>query len=333
MNPMDNQRLCQFLQDKPSSCKILVTGDLMLDKYYYGEVTRISAEAPVPITRIHASSEKLGGGANIACSLSVLGSRTEISGFVGNDQHCASMIEKFQQYGIDFSGLIRTERPTTTKVRVMSGSQQMFRMDFEEDGAVAEADAAAFQKYVGDKLNESLDCVIISDHDNGACSEKSCAKIIALCHNHGVPVVVDMSGHNWINYAQADYVVASLKRVNQVLLQPTENEDANIEKAAHYLMRKYRVRNVIVTRSEKGLSLVGEDMAVHIPTKAQELFDVLGATDSITAVFALALAGGLSPKQGAYLANLAASRVVAKVGTYAVTREELQGLLREGTML
>ena len=330
---MDNQMLCQFLEDKPSACKILVTGDIMLDKYYYGEITRISAEAPVPITRVHSSSEKLGGGANIAYSLSVLGCRTGISGFVGRDSHCASMVEKLQHYGIDYSGLIQTERPTTTKVRVMSGNQQMFRLDFEEVGAVPEADSAAFQKYIGEKLNESLDCVIVSDHDNGSCTEKSCAKIIELCHNHGVPVVVDMSGHNWINYAHADYIVANMKRINQVLLQPAENEDAKVEKAAHYLMRKYRVRNVIVTRSEKGLSLVGEDAAVHIPTKAQELFDVLGATDAITAVFSLALAGGLSPEQGAYLANLAASRVVAKVGTYAVTREDLQGLLREGTMI
>lgn len=330
---MDTQRLCQFLENKPLSCKILVVGDLMLDKYYYGEVTRISAEAPVPIARIHSSSEKLGGGANIAYSLSVLGCQTGISGFVGKDQHCASMVEKFQHYGIDYSGLIQMDRPTTTKVRVMSGNQQMFRMDFEETSAVSEGDSAAFQEYIGQKLNESLDCVILSDHDNGACTEKSCAKIVALCHNHGVPVVVDMSGHNWVNYAQADYMVASLKRINQVLLQPAENEDAAIEKAAHYLMRKYRVRNVIVTRSEKGLSLIGENTAAHIQTKAQELFDVLGATDSVTAVFALALAGGLSPKQGAYLANLAAGRVVAKVGTYAVTRQELQGLLREGTML
>jgi D-beta-D-heptose 7-phosphate kinase/D-beta-D-heptose 1-phosphate adenosyltransferase len=329
---MDNQRLCQFLEEKTSSCKVLVVGDIMLDKYYYGEVTRISGEAPVPITRVHSSDEKLGGGANIAYNLSVLGCQTGLSGFVGDDAHCVSMVEKLADHGIDSAGLIRTDRPTTTKVRIMSGNQQMFRLDFEQVGAVAETYAEAFQQYIGGRLNESLDCVVISDHDNGACTEKSCAKIIELCHNHGVPVVVDMSGHNWVNYAQADYVVANMKRVNQVLLQPVENEDAAIEKAAHYLMRKYRVRNVIVTRSEKGLSLVGSDVVKHIPTKAQELFDVLGATDTIAAVFALALAGGLNPREGAYLANLAASRVVARVGTYAVTREELQGLLRAGTM-
>lgn len=169
--------------------------------------------------------------------------------------------------------------------------------------------------------------VIISDHDNGACSDKTCDRIIELCHNHGVPVVVDMSSSNWVNYKHADYVVANMKRINQQLLQPIENEDIMVEKAGHYLMRKFRIKNVIATRSNKGLSLISEEATTHIPTQAQELFDVLGATDAVAAVFALALAGGLKPESGAYLANLAASRVVARLGTYAVTREELKGLL------
>lgn len=330
---MNSQLLCDFLEKKTASCKVLVVGDVMLDKYYYGEVTRISGEAPVPITRVCSSDEKLGGGANIAYNLAVLGCDTGVSGFVGDDAHCVSMVEKLADYGIDSAGLIRTDRPTTTKVRIMSGNQQMFRLDFEQVGAMADEDAASFQRYIAERLNESLDCVVISDHDNGACTEKTCTKIIELCHNHGVPVVVDMSGHNWVNYAHADYVVANMKRVNQALLQPIENQDAKVEKAAHYLMRKYKVRNVIITRSEKGLSLISENVIKHIPTKAQELFDVLGATDAIAAVFALALAGGLSPQEGAYLANLAASRVVAKVGTYAVTKEELKGLLQESSMV
>jgi D-beta-D-heptose 7-phosphate kinase/D-beta-D-heptose 1-phosphate adenosyltransferase len=324
---MDKQALVTFLEHKPDKCKVLVVGDIMLDKYYYGEVTRISGEAPVPITRVQQTSEKLGGGANIAYNLAVLGCQTSISGFVGNDQHCESMVEKFRGCGIDDSGLVYTDRPTTTKVRVVSNNQQMFRLDFEEVRPVEGGDADRFQSNIADKLNESLDCVIISDHDNGACSDKTCAKIIELCHNHGVPVVVDMSSGNWVNYKHADYVVANMKRINQQLLQPIENEDAMVEKAGHYLMRKFRIKNVIATRSNKGMSLISEDLTTHIPTQAQELFDVLGATDAVAAVFAMALAGGLKPVSGAYLANLAASRVVARLGTYAVTRDELKGLL------
>ncbi len=324
---MDAQRLRDFLANKSEQCNVLVVGDIMLDKYYYGEVTRISGEAPVPITRVQSSSEKLGGSANIAYSLAVLGCKVSIAGFVGKDSHCESLVEKFQHYGIDASGLIYTNRPTTTKVRIMSGNQQMFRLDFEAKQAIDLQDMARYEHYIGDKLSESLDCVIISDHANGACTDASCSWIIEKCHNHGVPVVVDMSTSSWVNYRNADYVVANLKRINQQLLQPIENEDAAVEKACHYLMRKFHIKNIIATRSQKGMALVQENETVHIPTKAQELFDVLGATDAVTAVFGMALAGGLPVSLGAYLANLAASRVVARLGTYAVTREELESLL------
>ncbi|MBQ1461530.1 MAG: D-glycero-beta-D-manno-heptose-7-phosphate kinase [Selenomonas sp.] len=324
---MDAQRLRDFLATKPEQCHVLVVGDIMLDKYYYGDVTRISGEAPVPITRVNSSSEKLGGSANIAYSLAVLGCRVSIAGFVGRDSHCESLVERFKNYGIDTDGLIYTERPTTTKVRIMSGNQQMFRLDFEDDRPIALQDMARYEQYIGEKLSESLDCVIISDHANGACTDASCSWIIEKCHNHGVPVVVDMSAATWVNYRKADYVVANLKRINKELLQPAENEDGAVEKACHYLMRKFHVKNVIATRSQQGLSLVRSDETVHIPTEAQELFDVLGATDAVTAVFGLAVAGGLPPALGAYLANLAASRVVTRLGTYAVTREELAELL------
>ena len=326
---MEGQRLRDFLATKPSQCKVLVVGDIMLDKYYYGEVTRISGEAPVPVTRVHSSSEKLGGSANIAYSLAVLGCKVSIAGFVGKDSHCESLVEKFAHYGIDASGLIYTSRPTTTKVRIVSGNQQMFRLDFEANQAVELQDMARFEQYIGEKLSESLDCVIISDHANGACTDASCSWIIEKCHNHGVPVVVDLSAACWVNYRNADYVVANLKRINNALLQPIENEDAAVEKACHYLMRKFHIKNIIATRSQKGMVLVRENETVHIPTTAQELFDVLGATDAVTAVFGMALAGGLPPALGAYMANLAASRVVTRLGTYAVTREELESMLTQ----
>ena len=149
---MDKQRLRDFLAEKTGQCKILVVGDIMLDKYYYGEVTRISGEAPVPITRVESSSEKLGGGANIAYSLAVLGCKVSIAGFVGKDSHCESLVEKFNHYGIDASGLIYTDRPTTTKVRIMSGNQQMFRLDFEAKQDIELQDMARFEQYIGEKF-------------------------------------------------------------------------------------------------------------------------------------------------------------------------------------
>lgn len=325
---MDREQLYDFVAQRTSRCKILVVGDVMLDKYYYGEVTRISPEAPVPITHVLSEKETLGGAANVAHNLALLGCETSITGFVGDDYHCQSLLDKFTARGIDYHGLITTDRPTTTKLRVIGGHQQMMRLDFEESAPITGPYAERFLNYIHQKLNESLDCVIISDYGKGSCTEENCRKIIEACHAHGVPVVVDPKGANWTKYAHADYITPNLKEINQVLLEPIRNEDKAVEKAAHYVMRKFKIRNIIVTRSEEGLSLVRENEIVHIPTKAQEVFDVSGAGDTVIAVFAMGLAGGMSPADSAYIANLAASVVVAKLGTYAVSREELLAVLR-----
>lgn len=324
---MDKETMRTFIANRTGNCKVLVVGDVMLDKYYYGEVTRISPEAPVPIIHVKDTKETLGGAANVAHNLALLGCRTSIAGFVGDDYHCESLLEKFTARGIDYRGLVTTARPTTTKLRVIGDHQQMLRMDFEEARSVEGPEAERLINYIEGRLSESLDCVIISDYGKGTCTEETCQTIIKASHAHGVPVVIDPKGANWSKYAHADYVTPNLKEMNQVLLEPIENDSAEVERMARYLMRKYKVKNLIVTRSAQGLSLVTEKSARHIPTKSQEVFDVSGAGDTVIAVFATALAGGLSTEDGAYIANLAASVVVARLGTYAVSQEELLGAL------
>lgn len=204
----------------------------------------------------------------------------------------------------------------------------MIRLDFEESVPVGGFLSDRFLGGISQELDESLDCVIISDYGKGACTEKNCGQIIQACHARGVPVVVDPKGTDWTKYAYADYITPNLKEINQVLAEPIHNEDRAVEVAAHYVMNRFNIRNVIVTRSEEGLSLIRDDENVHIPTKAQEVFDVSGAGDTVIAVFAMGLAGGMSPADSAYMANLAASVVVAKLGTYAVSREELMAVLK-----
>jgi len=325
---MDREALYDFVAEKTKKCTVLVIGDVMLDKYYYGEVTRISPEAPVPINHVVSEKETLGGAANVAHNLALLGCETSVAGYIGDDYHAQSLVDKFVSRGINYDGLVTTDRPTTTKLRIIGDHQQMLRLDFEEADPIEAHYAARLQNYVEQKLNESLDAVIISDYGKGACTEASCQMIIKACHDHGVPVVVDPKGTNWLKYAHADYITPNMKEVNAVLLDKIKNEDHAVEKAARYVMRKFKAKNLIVTRSEKGLSLISEDEAVHIPTKAQDVFDVSGAGDTVIAVFAMALAGGLKPADGAYLANLAASVVVAKLGTYAVSQQELLDVLK-----
>lgn len=324
---INQEKMADFVQNKTGKCRVLVVGDVMLDKYYYGEVTRISPEAPVPITRVLETKETLGGAANVAHNLALLGCQTSVAGYVGDDYHCQSLLDKFTARGIDYKGIVHTDAPTTTKLRVIGGHQQMLRLDFEETAPVGEPYAVRLLNYIDQRLSEGLDCVAISDYGKGACTEETCRRIIDSCHSHGVPVVVDPKGSNWVKYSDADYVTPNLKELNQVLTAPIKNKDEAVAKAANYVMRKFKIKNVVATRSECGLSLIQPENIVHIPTKSQEVFDVSGAGDTVIAVFALALAGGIKPVDGAYLANLAASVVVAKLGTYAVSRDELLAVL------
>lgn len=324
---INQEKMADFVQNKTGKSRVLVVGDVMLDKYYYGEVTRISPEAPVPITRVLETKETLGGAANVAHNLALLGCQTSVAGYVGDDYHCQSLLDKFTARGIDYKGIVHTDAPTTTKLRVIGGHQQMLRLDFEETAPVGEPYAVRLLNYIDQRLSEGLDCVAISDYGKGACTEETCRHIIDSCHSHGVPVVVDPKGSNWVKYSDADYVTPNLKELNQVLTAPIKNKDEAVAKAANYVMRKFKIKNVVATRSECGLSLIQPENIVHIPTKSQEVFDVSGAGDTVIAVFALALAGGIKPVDGAYLANLAASVVVAKLGTYAVSRDELLAVL------
>lgn len=206
---------------------------------------------------------------------------------------------------------------------MIGGHQQMLRLDFEESAAVTGKEAEHFLAGIYKKLDEGLDCLIISDYGKGACTEENCQKIIAACKAHHVPVIVDPKGTNWMKYAGADYITPNLKEINAVLPDPIRNEDQPVEQAARDVMKRFHLGSIIVTRSEAGLSFIREEEIEHIPTKAQEVFDVSGAGDTVIAVFAMGIAGGIAPADSCCLANLAAGVVVAKLGTYAVSREEL----------
>ena len=325
---MDKQAFYDFVAQRTEKCKILVIGDVMLDKYYYGEVTRISPEAPVPITHVKSQKETLGGAANVAHNLALLGCDTSLVGYVGNDYHCQTLTDKLAARGINFEGLVHTDAPTTTKMRIIGDHQQMLRLDFEDDHPIDGAYAERLMDYVSKRLNASLDAVILSDYGKGLCTEQMCQRIIKESHAHGVPVLIDPKGANWIKYAGADFLTPNLKEINAVLLEPIKNNDDAVERAAYYVMRKFKIKNIIVTRSAAGLTIISGEDIHHIPTRAQEVFDVSGAGDTVIAVFTLALAGGMKPADAAYLANLAASVVIAKLGTYAVSKEELLGVLK-----
>lgn len=324
------KHMVHFVTKETPDCHVLVVGDIMLDKYFYGEVTRISPEAPVPITRVVDVKETLGGAANVAHNLALLGCRTTLAGFIGKDYHGESLREQFKERNISMDCLVETAAPTTTKIRVIGGHQQMMRLDFEETRPVIGEDAELLLAKVRESLADGVQVIILSDYGKGVCTAETCAAIIALGKEHNIPVVVDPKGSDWQRYAGASFITPNLKELNEVQKKTVPNEDEAVAHAARYALSKFHIKSMVATRSECGLSLVLQRSSHHIPTKAQEVFDVSGAGDTVIATFALALAGGLKPIAGAYLANLAAGVVVGKLGTYAVSRGELlQALMRE----
>ncbi len=318
--------LKHFVAEGMSACKVLVIGDVMLDKYYFGEVTRISPEAPVPIAKVFKIDETLGGAANVAHNLALLDCQTSIIGQIGRDNHGEIFLGKLKSLGVDYSGMIETSKPTTTKIRVISGHQQMIRLDFED---ASELDGATSDKIVENFIERlpGVDAVIISDYGKGVCTKKICREVIGACRAAKKCVIVDPKGDNWQKYFDASFITPNLKEFNAVLPRKIANVDEQIEESARKVIDEFNLHGLVVTRSAAGLSLIEDKKTAHIKARAQEVFDVSGAGDTVIAVFALAMAGGLDSAAAAYLANVAAGVVVAKVGTYAVSREELSDAL------
>ena len=319
---MNHEILKNFVVETADKCRVLVVGDAMLDKYYFGEVTRISPEAPVPINRVTKIKETLGGAANVAHNLSLLGCHTSIIAQIGTENHGDNLVDKLISRGVDVLSVVRTEKPTTTKIRVISGHQQMLRLDFEDTSAIAENDADKLLRNVFSQI-KSVDAVIISDYGKGICTEKICQTIIQKCRAENKIVVVDPKGDDWAKYSGANFITPNLKELNDILPKKISNEDAEVETAARGVIEKFNLSGLIVTRSAKGLSVIEGENISHIKAKTQEVFDVSGAGDTVISVFTLGLAGKLNSAAAAYLANVAAGVVVTKVGTYAVDRDEL----------
>lgn len=318
--------LKNFVANGISACKVLVIGDVMLDKYYFGEVSRISPEAPVPIAHVLEVKETLGGAANVVHNLALLGAQTSIIGQVGADNHGEIFLSKLKKLGVDYSGVIETSKPTTTKIRVISGHQQMIRLDFEDARSLDTADERILLEKFFERLPE-IDAVIISDYGKGVCTKKICREIINASRAQKKFVIVDPKGDKWQKYFDASFITPNLKELNAILPKSISNVDAQIEESAQKVIDEFNLSGLLVTRSAAGLSLIADKKIAHIKARAQEVFDVSGAGDTVIAVFALALAGKIDAEAAAYLANVAAGVVVAKVGTYALNREELLNAL------
>ncbi|WP_395696605.1 D-glycero-beta-D-manno-heptose-7-phosphate kinase [Methylocella sp.] len=313
--------------DRFSRCRVAVIGDLILDCYLHGDVSRISPEAPVPIVRSLNERVVAGGAANVVANLATLGATVDVVGLTGLDQARDDLVRCLESHGsVDLSGMIAVaDRPTTRKLRVLGAHQQIVRVDHEdttphdpavEDALIAAAAAAAAR----------ADVVVLSDYGKGALSLRALREIIDACAGTGRKVLVDPKRLDFSAYRGATILTPNRKEMTAATRLPCES-DAQALNAA-LVAQEASEANILLTRSEKGMSYFPlSGPPIHMATVAQDVFDVSGAGDTVIATLAAALASGLSMQDSMKLANHAAGVVVAKVGTACVTPEELSASL------
>jgi D-beta-D-heptose 7-phosphate kinase/D-beta-D-heptose 1-phosphate adenosyltransferase len=322
MDASTKAEIIDFLENKVQDCKVLVIGDVMLDRYFYGNVTRISPEAPVPVNCIDRKKDTLGGAANVAHNLARLGCQTYLAGAIGDDHHGRLLIRELKKQRINTEGIILGREKTTTKVRVLGGHQQMMRLDFEETDSIAENAEQELKSFIDKILDNGVNAVIISDYGKGMCTEELCQYAIKKSKEKSMPILVDPKGNNWEKYRGASYITPNVKETGEVLGKKLPNETDSLRDAAKEIKEKYAVNSVMITRSEKGISIFG-DTEITIPTVAQEVFDVSGAGDTVISGFAAGIGADLSIPTSIEMANYAAGIEVSKLGTYAVDKEEI----------
>jgi D-beta-D-heptose 7-phosphate kinase/D-beta-D-heptose 1-phosphate adenosyltransferase len=312
--------MCSFNFLKSS---VLIIGDVILDKYHFGKVKRISPEAPVPVVKVERSQFTLGGAANVANNIIHLNGNATLIGLVGKDNNSTVLSDLLDKINIE-SFLIETDYPTITKVRIIGEHQQIARLDFEETIKNSRDYSQEIIKKI-DTVSESINTIILSDYGKGVCSNEVCQYTINIANKRNIIVIVDPKNDDWSKYRNAAIVTPNLKELSDVVTKEISNEDIEIEKYGMQVLRRYNLQNLLITRSEKGMSLISSDKVIHIPTEAKEVFDVSGAGDTVVATLAIALENSLDLLSAAKLANKAAGIVVTKMGTVPIEYDELFG--------
>jgi len=297
--------------------RILVVGDVMLDRYWFGDVTRISPEAPVPVVKVEKVEERPGGAANVARNIAALGARITLLSVVGADEAGRTLTKLLADSAIDASLLEDAQLNTTVKLRVLGRQQQLLRIDFESSPAheVLQAKLAEFKQRLA-----ACDLVILSDYGKGGLTH--IAEMIRLARAQGKPVLVDPKGDDYARYAGASIITPNRSELREVVGRWTSEDDLAARVAT--LRKSLGLDALLLTRSEDGMSLFADDGVVNEPALAREVFDVSGAGDTVIATLAVMLASGLPMVDAMRWANRAAGVVVGKLGTATCSLAELK---------
>tara|TARA_Y100000310_G_C20685507_1_gene818696 strand:- start:1304 stop:2281 length:978 start_codon:yes stop_codon:yes gene_type:complete len=304
--------------------RILVIGDIMLDKYVWGEVSRISPEAPVQVVKAVRETYAPGGAANVANNVAALGGNVYIVGYAGEDDAKEILITEMNNIGINTDGIfIDAEKPTIQKVRVIGRNQQLLRLDYENSEKTNGEIEMGILNYISDNI-DLFEGVIISDYAKGIVNEKTAGEIIKLCNENGKIIVVDPKPKHKNLYKNTTLITPNhTEALGMSGMVDKNNNDKDIEDVGHGLLSELN-SSILITRGDKGMSLFEKGEVTHIPTYAREVFDIVGAGDTSVATMTLALSCGASLKEAAVLANHAAGITVGKIGTSTVSVEDLK---------
>ncbi len=306
--------------DKLSQVRLLVVGDVMLDRYWFGDVSRISPEAPVPVVKVEREENRLGGAANVARNAAALGAHTALLSVVGDDD-AGRTLQRLLDEGQISAGLhVDREIDTIVKLRVIGRQQQLLRIDFETPPSheILQAKLAEYERRVAD-----ADVVLLSDYGKGGLTHIS--EMIRIARAAGKPVLVDPKGDDWAKYAGATVITPNRSELKQVV--GSWHSDEELASKARALREQLGLAALLVTRSEEGMTLFAADETHHQPTVAREVYDVSGAGDTVIATLAVMHGAGADWAEAVRMATLAAGIVVGKLGTAVVSREELAAAL------
>lgn len=311
----------ELLEHGFTKVRVLVVGDLMLDRYVIGEVERISPEAPVPVLRHAQRYERPGGAANVAMNLAGLGCEAILCGFWGSDAEQAELARLLEASQVDTVGVVSSSLPTISKTRIVARTQQVLRLDIESREAYPAEELARLEARAAGLVSK-VHAVILSDYAKGVLTQPVCEVVIRAARTAGIPILVDPKTRDLSKYSGATTVCPNLAELSQATGVPAW-ETQDLLRAARAQMSEHEIGFMTVTMSERGITILKPEGEYHSPARAREVFDVSGAGDTVIATLAACMAGKLKIETAVELANLAAGIVVGKVGTVPIAQHEL----------
>jgi D-beta-D-heptose 7-phosphate kinase/D-beta-D-heptose 1-phosphate adenosyltransferase len=313
---------------KFDKCNILVVGDLMVDEYLWGDVERISPEAPVQVVTIKEEDYSLGGSGNVVNNIVALGAKVSVVGVIGTGRNGQLLLDKLNELGVDITGIFQdSNRPTTRKTRIIASNQHVLRIDRETKESISEPTFEVIAKYLEDKIPD-VDVVLISDYGKGLITEALIARLVAAAQKHKKITIADPKGLDFSKYSGISLITPNKKEA--ALASGIEVEDEKtLKEAGDKIFQRVGIDKLLITCGKDGMVLFDRNKAPYkIKAEARQVYDVSGAGDTVLAVLGLAVASGISFEDGAVLANTSAGIVVGKVGTATVSRQELSSALQ-----